>query len=36
MLDKGGTAVLPATRVRVLATTDLISLPLERWVPFGG
>ncbi|KAJ0239147.1 hypothetical protein HA466_0236510 [Hirschfeldia incana] len=32
---KGGTTVLPATRVRVLATTDLTSLPLGRWTPFG-
>ncbi|KAL0708246.1 hypothetical protein Bca4012_074672 [Brassica carinata] len=32
---KGGTAVLSATRVRALATTDLTSLPLGRWTPFG-
>ena len=33
---KGGTTVLPATRVRVLVTTDLTSLPLGRWILFEG
>ncbi|CAN6867880.1 unnamed protein product [Brassica oleracea] len=33
---KGGTVVLPATRVRALVTTDLTSLPLGRWTPYEG